>query len=123
MPRSETSQKATLQPSATSCRTSSRPMPEPPPVTTASRPARSFIVLPPVSPSIDMRPALASMARPAFGAKQPGRHPFARIGRVDHLVDLEIGRRAERLAAGIGGRDHLVEQRAALGGIAHRLEL
>ena len=35
---------ATLQPSATSCRTSSRPIPVPPPVTTAILSAKSFIV-------------------------------------------------------------------------------
>lgn len=42
----ETSHMATLQPSATSCRTSSRPMPVPPPVTTAIFPAKSFIDVP-----------------------------------------------------------------------------
>src|SRR5438552_15740241 len=106
-------------------------MPEPPPVTTASRPARSFILLPPVpalssvegSPRVDMGPPLASMAPLAFRAKQPGHYPLARIGRVDHLVNLEIGRGAERLAAGIGRRHHLVEQRPPLGGIADRLQL
>src|SRR5215510_12305291 len=98
-------------------------MPEPPPVTTASRPAKSFIPVPPVSPRIDMGPALASMARLALDAKQPGPHPFARIGRVDHLVDLEVGRGAERLATGIGRRHHLVEQSPPLRGIADGLEL
>src|SRR5437016_14471516 len=39
----KTSHIATLQPSTTSCRTSSRPMPVPPPVTTAILPANSFI--------------------------------------------------------------------------------
>src|SRR6202022_4135182 len=39
----KTSQVATLQPSATSWRTSSRPIPLPPPVTTAILPAKSFI--------------------------------------------------------------------------------
>src|SRR5216683_7403078 len=41
----ETSHMATLQPSATSWRASSRPMPVPPPVMTAIRPARSFMSL------------------------------------------------------------------------------
>jgi len=41
--RAETSHIATLQPSATSWRTSSRPMPVPPPVTTAVLPEKSFI--------------------------------------------------------------------------------
>src|ERR1700731_1445817 len=39
----KTSHVATLQPSATSWRTSSRPIPVPPPVTTAILPAKSFI--------------------------------------------------------------------------------
>src|SRR6266481_4861012 len=39
----ETSHIATLQPSATSCRASSRPMPVPPPVMTAIFPAKSFM--------------------------------------------------------------------------------
>ena len=40
----DTSQIATWQPSAASCRASSRPMPVPPPVTTASFPRKLFIV-------------------------------------------------------------------------------
>jgi hypothetical protein len=43
----KTSHVATLQPSATSWRTSSRPIPLPPPVTTAILPANSFMVVPP----------------------------------------------------------------------------
>jgi hypothetical protein len=39
----DTSHIATLQPSATSWRASSRPMPVPPPVITANFPAKSFI--------------------------------------------------------------------------------
>ena len=47
--RAETSHIATLQPSATSWRTSSRPMPVPPPVTTAVLPEKSFIgCVPPI---------------------------------------------------------------------------
>src|SRR3954463_8871100 len=42
-PRAETSHIATWQPWATSWRTSSRPMPDPPPVTTAILPENSFI--------------------------------------------------------------------------------
>src|ERR1700757_42112 len=44
IPAAETSHIATLQPSATSWQTSSRPIPEPPPVTTAILPAKSLIV-------------------------------------------------------------------------------
>ena len=55
--------------------------------------------------------------------EQRGRDPAPRIGGIDHLVDLEVGRRAERLAARIGGRDHLVEQGAPLGRIGDRLQL
>ena len=47
MSSAETSHMATLQPSATSWRTSSRPMPVPPPVTTAILPAKSFMWFPP----------------------------------------------------------------------------
>src|SRR5271163_4672768 len=43
IPSAETSHIATLQASAASWRTSSRPIPEPPPVTTAILPAKSFI--------------------------------------------------------------------------------
>src|SRR5260221_13134974 len=43
-PVGETSHIATLQPSATSWRTSSRPIPLPPPVTTAILPAKSFMM-------------------------------------------------------------------------------
>ena len=42
----ETSHMATLQPSAISWRASSRPMPVPPPVTTANLPAKSFMARP-----------------------------------------------------------------------------
>ena len=42
----ETSQIATWQPSAASCFASSRPMPVPPPVITASLPRKSFISSP-----------------------------------------------------------------------------
>src|SRR5437762_13067500 len=43
-PSAETSHIATLQASATTWRTSSRPIPEPPPVTTAILPANSFML-------------------------------------------------------------------------------
>src|SRR5580704_3111133 len=46
-PVGETSHIATLQASATSWRTSSRPIPEPPPVTTAVLPTNSFMCAPP----------------------------------------------------------------------------
>jgi hypothetical protein len=47
-PVSETSHIATLQASATSWRMNSRPIPEPPPVTTAVFPAKSFMTCPPL---------------------------------------------------------------------------
>ena len=43
---SSTSQVATSQPSATNCRHRARPMPVPPPVTTASLPPKSFMSSP-----------------------------------------------------------------------------
>ncbi len=48
IPRAETSHMATAQPSATSWRTSSRRMPEPPPATTVILPEKSFIGDPPL---------------------------------------------------------------------------
>ncbi len=61
----KTSHIATLRPSATSWRTSSRPIPVPPPVTTAILPAKSFIVsyLPRISSWISDKRASASPMR------------------------------------------------------------
>src|SRR6266446_3907934 len=76
-----------------------------------------------VLPGVNIRPLLVPIARARLGVEQGGRDPAPGIGGIDHLVDLEIGRGAERLAAGIGRRHHLVEQRTALGRVGHRLEL
>ena len=80
----DTSHMATLQPSATSWRASSRPMPVPPPVMTAIRPARSFMWFPSlrcrpkVPRSLGMTRAVASLALPHNAARNS---PAARQGR------------------------------------------
>src|SRR5579863_186460 len=51
------SQPATEHPCAASCRVSSRPMPDPPPVTTASFPANESIVMMPTSTYQSRAPA------------------------------------------------------------------
>src|SRR4051812_22516296 len=60
MASAETSHMATLQPSATSWRASSRPMPVPPPVITAIFPAKSFMGIPRPFLLISRRCAVAS---------------------------------------------------------------
>src|SRR5882672_1534338 len=57
----DTSHIATLQPSATSCRASSRPMPVPPPVMTAIFPAKSFMGTDDLSVSSRLCSSLASL--------------------------------------------------------------
>src|ERR1700704_4214567 len=61
----DTSHIATLQPSATSWRASSRPMPVPPPVMTANFPAKSFIVDADLS-GLDLLDLLEREDAPAF---------------------------------------------------------
>src|SRR5262245_38306759 len=74
-------------------------------------------------PGVDVRPLLVRERWPPLGAEQAGGDPASRIGGIDHLVDLEVGRGAECLAARVGVRHHLVEQGAALGRIGDGLEL
>src|SRR6202012_5541859 len=66
----ETSHMATLQPSAISWRASSRPMPVPPPVTTAKRPAKSFMSFPLVWASLP--PASGDVHRDLAGTGPAG---------------------------------------------------
>src|SRR5476651_848066 len=86
-PDTETSHIAMLTPSATSWRTSSRPMPEPPPVTTAIRPARSFIAsLSLERPDLDLAEldhARAVLERDRSGGEQ------AVVGDVDGLLAVQ----------------------------------
>src|SRR5471030_532378 len=86
-PLAETSHMAMLTPSATSWRTSSRPMPEPPPVTTAIRPARSFIArLSLERPDLDLAElhhARAILERDRSGGEQ------AVVGDVDRLLAVQ----------------------------------
>src|SRR5437868_4694932 len=81
----ETSHMATLQPSAISWRASSRPMPVPPPVTTAILPAKSFIA------SSLRWPALAAGSAASLAPRSAG----------VHLDPREQGR-AERGRVGAG---------------------
>src|SRR5262245_50536571 len=84
MPGAETSHIATSQPSATSWRTSSRPIPLPPPVTTASLPAKVRIAsLPVPQPRSNLTVPLA----PCLGQLIPVDHAatndwFARAGSI-----------------------------------------
>src|SRR5258707_5224366 len=73
-------------------------------------------------PGVNIRPLLVPIARARLGVEQGGRDPAPGIGGINHLVDLEIGRGAERLAAGIGRRHHLVGQRTALRRGGQRLQ-
>src|SRR5476649_416432 len=86
-PLTETSHMAMLTPSATSWRTSSRPMPEPPPVTTAIRPARSFITYPWLErPDLDL--AELHHARAVLERDRPGGEQ-AVIGDIDRLLAVQ----------------------------------
>src|SRR6185503_8889181 len=122
-----TSHIATLQPSATSCRTSSRPMPEPPPVTTASLPAKSFMCLsgpfvyatnavryskhaPSLSQAIDARSGAVEQCRALIGrvafAEALERVPQHRIA----AAQLVYGKvRLEHAALGAEALDRVLE--------------
>src|SRR5476651_1448275 len=112
-PDTETSHIAMLTPSATSWRTSSRPMPEPPPVTTAIRPARSFITfLSSERPDLDL--AELQVAR-AVLQRHVARGRQAVVGHVDRLLAVQddhevVALRGDLvgvpLARGLGHRHH-----------------
>src|SRR5476649_2569442 len=113
-PLAETSHRAMLTPSATSWRTSSRPMPEPPPVTTAIRPARSFITYPWLERP-DLHLAELQRARSILQADVAGGRE-AVVGDVDRLLAVQddhemVALRGDLvgvpLARGLGHRDHL----------------
>src|SRR6185312_10254975 len=60
------------------------------------------------SPRIEERPALAGVPRwRGFVAAQ---NPFAGVGGIDHVVDLEIRRHVDRLAARVALRHQPLEQ-------------
>jgi hypothetical protein len=116
MPRLDTSHIAMAQPSATSWRTSSRPMPEPPPVTTAILPEKSFIEL----SSLAVTPAAIRMS-----VRQPNCCPdLAEVTRnfapraTGVLADIDLAKQRERDdAVGTGGmRGNAPEGRVSRGG-------
>src|SRR6478736_6316760 len=87
MPCIDTSHMATWQPSATSRRTSSRPIPEPPPVTTAILPEKSFIgFFPVVLFSLDARHL--DHLRPLFGGLRDDGTEFRRRATDHHSAEL-----------------------------------
>src|ERR1043165_2962213 len=90
----DTSHMAMLQPSATSWRASSRPMPVPPPVMTAIRPARSFISVPPrpvILPNTMLLETLLPLGKVDPGLRAPEVSlDLASIGRTARLLE-EVG--------------------------------
>src|SRR5471032_3021109 len=111
-PLAETSHIAMLTPSATSWRTSSRPMPEPPPVTTAIRPARSFITYPwlerPDLHLAELQVARAVLQRDVSRGRQPVVCDVDRLLAVqdDHeVVALRGDLVGVPLARGLGHRN------------------
>src|SRR3954447_22259950 len=56
------------------------------------------------------------------GGERGGDEP-TRVGRVDHVVELEERRRVERLGVGLGGGGELPHARLALAGVPDLLEL
>src|SRR5262245_735262 len=93
----ETSQSARWQPSAASCRASSRPMPVPAPVITASLPRKSFIVLLPEArmmpqPGYVARVGLISRLVERLARLPPATHRLDRIER-DLVAPMDDGAR------------------------------
>src|ERR1700678_4420506 len=75
-------------------------------------------------PGVYERPALAVLAPPVPGllVEQRG-DPAARVGRVDHVVDLAVGGHVDALPALVGGGDELLEDALALLLVLDRVEL
>ena len=76
-----------------------------------------------VSPCIDASALLTNAWTRRGRRSQPSRNPFSRIGRIDHIVNLEVRRAVERLPMLIHPRDHLIEKLLARGRILHRRQL
>src|SRR5262249_13825086 len=75
------------------------------------------------SPRVDARPLLSAPPAGWRHRAERRRDPPARVGRVDHVVELEVGRVAHRLAVLVHAGDHLLEDPGALRGIVDRREL
>src|SRR5262245_45074688 len=75
------------------------------------------------SPGIDVRTLLAG-AR--LGRWRGGEHradPPARVGGIDHVVDLEVARHVHGLAVLVHPLDHALVRLFALGRVGYRVEL
>src|SRR6185437_1238864 len=84
----ERSHMATLQPSATSWRASSRPMPVPPPVTTAIFPLKSFIR---TRPSLSATRPSSRRERLPHGADHPARAIVAHRAAAHLVHRIRVG--------------------------------
>ena len=59
-----------------------------------------------------------------WGSALEGRSdPSAGVGRIDHIVDLEVGRGVERLAVLVHAGDHVLEKGLTLGVVVDGLQL
>src|SRR3546814_10283097 len=75
------------------------------------------------SPGVDVGALLAGAGRERRRRRERRGDPAPRVGRVDHVVDLEVAGRVERLAVLVHAVDHLVERAVALRGVFDGLEL
>src|SRR5207244_9105100 len=65
------------------------------------------------SPGVDAGTLLAAARRGRRDGAERGHYPLPRLGRVDHVVDLEVRRVADGLPVLVHARDHLLEERLA----------
>src|ERR1700728_585224 len=84
----------------------------------------AILALGPPSPGIDVRALLPIPPPPLSGAlvEQRG-NPAPRVSRVDHIVDLAVGRHVHALAMLVGGGDRSLEHALALLGVGDCLQL
>src|SRR5262245_25203535 len=73
-------------------------------------------------PGVDVRTLLGGAGAPV-GAREERRDPASCIVRVDHVVDLPVGRHVESAAVLVGGGDGLVEGALPLGFVIDGFEL
>src|SRR5262249_20599452 len=81
------------------------------------------IVIARESPGVHAGALLRAARRRGSDRLERAHDPFARVRRIDHVVDLEMRRGVDRLAALVGPPDHLLEHLLALGGVGDRREL
>src|SRR5207244_4686628 len=75
------------------------------------------------SPGVDAGPLLAAARRGRRDGAERGHDPFPGLGRVDDVVDLEVGGVADGLPVLVHARDHPLEERLAGGRVLHRRQL